>query len=80
MLKELHGRKVCSCREAAKLLGCTMGRVRQLVVRKKVWSEHVTERALVLDREEIARLAKNMATARATGKLRGTPPGGFVAN
>jgi hypothetical protein len=57
-----------------------MGRVRQLVVRKKVWSEHVTERALVLDREEIARLAKAMATARATGKLRGTPPGGFVAN
>ena len=80
MLTELHGRNVCSCREAAKALGCSMGRVRQLVMEKRVWSERVTETAMVLDRDEIARLAKERDAARAAGKLRGTPPGGFVAN
>ena len=77
MLKELHGRKVCSCREAAKLLGVTTGRVRQLVMEKRVWSEHVTEFALVLDRDEIVRLAKERNAARAAGHMPGPAGSGF---
>lgn len=71
MLKELHGRRLCTVRDAAKLLGLTPGRVRQMATARDIWSRHVTEWALVLDREEIARLAK--ARAAATGPRPGRP-------
>lgn len=71
MLKELHGRKVCTVRDAAKLLGVTPGRVRQMASAGSIWSEHVTETAIVLDRDQIARLAE--ARASATGPRPGRP-------
>lgn len=77
MLKELKGRRVCSMREAAELLGVTRGRVHQLVTAGRVWSEHVTPTALVLDRDEIARLAKERNAARAAGRMPGPPGSGF---
>jgi len=71
MLTEISGRKVCSVREAAKTLGVTPGRVRQMATAREIWSEHVTEFAVVLDRDEIARLAK--ARAKETGPRPGRP-------
>ena len=76
-IKELDGRKVCDCREAAKILGVSMGRVRQMARDKSVWSVHATDRALLLDKREIKRISTEKARARAAGRMRGAPPRGF---
>jgi transposase len=76
-------RTLCSCREAAEILGCTMGRVRQLCRKKKgedepeLWSRKLTGRALALDLEQVKRLAKVRQRARDAGIVRGARPGGF---
>ena len=51
-------RTLCSTKEAAQIYGCTMGRIRQLASAGEIWSQHLTERALVLDLEEIKAKAK----------------------
>jgi hypothetical protein len=72
------------CSQAAKLLGCTMGRVRQMCRAQPngdppiLWSRKVTPRALVLDLEEVRSLAKARQQARDAGIVPGKPPGGFV--
>lgn len=76
-------RTMCSCREAAEILGCSMGRVRQMCRRPSnggdpaLWSKLVTGRALVLDLEEVKKLAKARQKARDAGILPGPPPSGF---
>jgi len=64
-------RTLCSTREAAKIYGCTMGRIRQMARAGHIWSQHLTERALVLDLEEIKTKAKKPA---ATGRPRKHAP------
>jgi hypothetical protein len=76
-------RTLCTCREAAEILDCTMGRVRQLCRKPKgggdpaLWSRKLTGRALVLDLDEVKRLAKARQKARDAGIQRGPAPGGF---
>jgi hypothetical protein len=76
-------RTLCTCREAAEILGCTMGRVRQMCRKPKgggeptLWSRKLTGRALVLDLDEVKRLAKVRQKARDAGVQRGAAPGGF---
>jgi hypothetical protein len=75
-------RTLCTCREAAKILDCTMGRVRQLCRKPKtgdpvLWSAKFNDRALVLDLDEVKRLAKARQKARDAGILPGARPGGF---
>ena len=77
MLTQINGRKIISCRKAAELLGITMGRVRQIARAGAVWSEHVTERALVFDDAEIRHFAKLRQKARDAGMVPGPRPGGF---
>ena len=77
MLNIVNGRKVISCRRAAELLGVTMGRVRQIAQEGVVWSERVTERALILDEAEVKHLAKLRQKARDAGMVPGKKPGGF---
>ena len=64
-------RTLCSTKEAAKIYGCTMGRIRQMARAGDIWSQHLTERALVLDLEEIKTKAKKPA---ATGRPRKHAP------
>ena len=64
-------RTLCSTKEAAKIYGCTMGRIRQLARAGAIWSQHLTERALVLDLQEIKEKAK---TPAATGRPRKNVP------
>ena len=77
-------RTLCSCREAAELLGCTMGRVRQLCRKPKdggepvLWSKKLTDRALALDLAQVKRLAAARQKARDAGIVRGARPGGFA--
>jgi hypothetical protein len=79
MLRKLNGRKLCSCREAADILGVTPGRVRQLAGAGEIWSEHLTPTAVVLDRNQITRIARERAKRRAQGPVMGRPPVGVPA-
>jgi transposase len=82
-LKPQPNRTLCSCREAAEILGCTMGRVRQLCRKPErggpplLWSQKFGARALVLDLDEVKRLAKVRRKARDSGLTPGPAPGGF---
>jgi hypothetical protein len=44
--------------------------------RQEVWSQKVSERVLLVDADEIARLAASKAALRQRGKLGGRPPAG----
>lgn len=72
-----EGKKLISTAEAAKILGISMGRVRQMADdgpdNGGVHSWHLNPRALVFDEAEIR------SRARAKRKT-GRPPGGFKAN
>lgn len=76
-------RTLCSCREAARVLDCTMGRVRQMCRKPEgggdpvLWSAKINERSLVLDLEQVKRLAAARQKARDAGIQRGPRPGGF---
>jgi Ni,Fe-hydrogenase III large subunit len=80
MITKIDGRRICSCRKAAEHLGVTMAHVRQMALRGRIWSERVADKAVVLDEDEVKRLAKVRAAARAAGILAGRPPKGFKAN
>ena len=75
-----EGKKLISTAEAAKILGMTMGRVRQLAdIRPAdggLERYRLNSRALVFDEAQVKKLAK----ARQKGGRTGRPPGGFKAN
>lgn len=76
-------RTLCTCREAAEIIGCTMGRVRQLCRPAAdgsdpvLWSHKLTDRALVLDLAQVKKFAQQRQRARDAGTVRGATPGGF---
>lgn len=76
MLREPK-RTLISCREAAEILGCTMGRIRQMARKSQLWSSRLGARSLVLDRDEVKRLATLRQKARDAGAMPGPQPGGF---
>lgn len=76
MLREPK-RTLISCREAAEILGCTMGRIRQLARNSQIWSRRLGARSLVFDRDEVKRLATLRQKARDAGALPGRHPSGF---
>lgn len=65
-------RKLIGTRDAAKILGISMGRLRQLAIDGVVWSEHAAANARVFDEAEIRKRSK---LPRTTGRK----PGGFRA-
>jgi hypothetical protein len=75
-----EGKKLISTADAAKILGVSMGRVRQLALlgpdKGGLDSWHAAPTALVFDEAAVKRLAKTQATAGKTGR----PKGGFKAN
>ena len=77
VITKIDGRKVMSCRQAAELLGLTMGRVRQMARAGTLWAGQVTERGVVLDAAEVAALAKRRQLARDANMVPGAKPGGF---
>jgi hypothetical protein len=76
-----EGKKLISTAEAAKILGVSMGRVRQLAALDikdgglESWLAAPTAR--VFDEAAVRKLAK---AKQATGKANGRPKGGFQAN
>lgn len=77
VITTINGRKVMSCRQAAEVLGLTMGRVRQMARAGTLWAGQVTERVVVLDAAEVKALAKRRQLARDAGMVPGARPGGF---
>lgn len=76
-------RTIMSTEEAARIIGVTQGRVRQLVLegkngeKPKLWSKHLGKKILVVDSKEVHKYAKQMAALRSQGKVRGAKPGGY---
>ena len=61
-------RKLIGTRDAAKILGISMGRLRQLAIECMVWSDHAAANARVFDEAEIRKRSK---LPRITGRKRG---------
>lgn len=61
-------RKLISTREAAQILGISMGRLRRMALDGMLWSEHMAANARVFDEAEIKQLSK---VPRVTGRKRG---------
>ena len=72
-------RVLIGTREAAKILGCSQPRVRQLVASGGVWSQTVGT-LLMLDRDDVKARAEELSALRLAGKARGPNPRGFRAN
>lgn len=51
-------RTLCSTKEAAQIYGCTVSRIRQMARAGEIWSQNISQRAAVLDLEEIKAKAK----------------------
>lgn len=59
-LKTKPGRTLISTKEAADIFGCSMGRIRQLALAGDLWCEHLHDRALVYDKDEVEKKAKQV--------------------
>jgi len=68
-------RKLCGTAEAAGIYGCSQRHVRLMVRRQQIWSLKIGPRAMLVDAEEIKRLASERDLLRRQGKLRGRRPG-----
>jgi predicted nucleic acid-binding protein len=69
-------RRLCGTAEAADIYGCSQRHIRLMADRREIWSEKLSERVLVVDADEIERLAKDREDLRKAGKLCGRRPGG----
>lgn len=77
MAIKLHAdRPVCSTKEAANIYGCTQRHIRTMAERKEIWFRKIGERAIVVDPDQIRKLAAEKADMRRAGKLGGRRPGG----
>jgi hypothetical protein len=65
--KPKPGRTYINTREAADIFGCSMGRIRQLALAGDLWCGHLHDRALVYDKDEVEKKAKQIPT---TGRPR----------
>ena len=54
----LSARKFLSVEEAADLLGCTVGRIRQMLRAEELKGEKLNERAWAVDREDAEKAAR----------------------
>ncbi len=69
-------RNLCGTAEAADLYGCSQRHIRTLADRNEIWSKKVSERVLLVDADEIRRLAVEKDRLRKAGKLCGRRPSG----
>jgi hypothetical protein len=69
-------RNLCGTAEAAELYGCSQRHIRTMADRGEIWSEKVSERVLLVDADEIERLAREKGELRKAGKLCGRRPAG----
>jgi len=70
-------RRLGGTREAAQIAGCSMGRIRQLIMEERIWSDLIGDKMRVVDLDEIEAWAAKNAARRSEGHCPGTAPGGF---
>ena len=70
-------RNIITTSDAAKILGVTMGRIRQIAREGSLWHTLMGEHCLVFDFDEVTARADAMRIAREAGKVRGPKPKGF---
>lgn len=68
-------RRVCGTKEAAQIYGCSQRHMRLMADRGEIWSEKISPRSVVVDADEVARLARERDDLRRAGKLCGRRPG-----
>lgn len=68
-------RRICGTKEAADRTGYSQRHIRLMADRGEIWSQKISERMLVVDADEIARLAIEREQLRRAGKLGGRRPG-----
>lgn len=73
-------RRLGGTREAAMIAGCSMGRIRQLILAGQIWSELICEKMRVVDLDEVAAWATANRGRRAAGHCPGPAPTGFRAD
>lgn len=76
MAVKLPPKNLCGTREAADIYGCSQRHIRLMADRQEIWSRKVSERVIVVDADEIRRLAAERERQRAAGKLCGRRPAG----
>ena len=72
---KLPSKRLCGTAEAAKIYGCSQEHVRLMARRGQIWWEKVGPRAMVVDADELGRLARERDKLRKAGKLCGRRPG-----
>ncbi len=69
-------RRLCGTAEAADIYGCSQRHLRLMADRGEIWSQKISARSLLVDADEVARLAKERDGLRRAGKLCGRRPAG----
>jgi hypothetical protein len=70
----LPPRRLCGTAEAARIYGCSIRNIRVLAEAGQIWSQKVSARSMLVDADEIERLARERAHLRKAGKLGGRRP------
>lgn len=70
-------RRLCGTAEAARIYGCSQRHLRLMADRGEIWSEKISSRSLLVDADEVARLAREKDDLRKAGKLCGRRPSGL---
>lgn len=68
-------RRLCGTAEAARIYGCSVRNIRVMAEAGQIWFQKVSSRSLLVDADEIERLARERAHLRKAGKLGGRRPG-----
>jgi len=68
-------RRVCGTAEASEVTGYSQRHIVTMANRGEIWSEKISTRALLVDLDELERLAGEKASQRKAGKLCGRPRG-----
>jgi hypothetical protein len=72
---KLPPKRLCGTAEAASIYGCTQRHVRLMADRGEIWSQKVSSRSMLVDADEIGRIARQRDNLRRQGKLCGRRPG-----
>jgi len=76
MAVRLPEKRLCGTAEAADLYGCSQRHIRLMAERGEIWSQKISSRSMLVDADEIKRLASERDRLRAAGKLCGRRPVG----
>lgn len=72
---KLPPKHLCGTAEAARIYGCSIRNIRAMAEGGLIWSQKVSSRSMLVDADEIRRLAQERSRLRRDGKLGGRRPG-----